>query len=178
MESQNYTNKQATSDDVDGFINIVTMLIEGEITSHKNLRAWLADRLNINGVESATGRADEAEQAEESEAVATSQNEADDVEQSIDLILEGMTEQGLYVLADTLVELRSLTSEGPEEIMRANDKLGRIIELVFRHSRSYREAFRLYTNRFDITGGGDPDDHISQLVDGLLNDEEMTAIEE
>lgn len=175
MQSQNYTKKQATSEDVDGFINILTLLLEGDITSPENLRTWLADKLNINSVETVTERADEAE---ESEDAVTSQNEADDIEQSIDLILEGITEQGLYVLADTLVELHNLTSEGPQGVMKANDKLGRIIELVFRHSRSYRQAFRLYTNRFDIMGGGDPDDHISQLVDGLLSDEEAAVIEE
>jgi hypothetical protein len=178
MQSQNYTKKQATSEDVDDFINILTSLLEDQITSPDSIRAWFAGKLDINSLETAPERTDDAEQAEEGKAVVASQDKADSTEQSIDLIAEGITEQGLYALADILVELRSLTSEGPEEVMKANDELGRIIEFVFRHSRSYRQALRLYANRFDIIGGGDPDDHISQLVDGLLSDEEAAVIEE
>lgn len=178
MQSQNCIKKQATPEDVDGFVNILTLLIEDNLTSSEDLRAWLADNLNISSVTTAEEHADDTQQAEESNTVARLRDETDDTAQSIDIILKGLTDQGLHVLADILVELQNLTSKGPLEVMKANNELGKLVELVFRHSRSYRQSLRLYANRFDIIGGGDPDDYISQLVDGLLSDEEMTTIEE
>jgi hypothetical protein len=74
--------------------------------------------------------------------------------------MKGITETGLYILANILVELREMISEGPEEAKKASDEIGRIL-----------------ISRFDIIGGGDPDEHISQLVDGLLKGEEATTTE-
>jgi hypothetical protein len=200
MESQKDNRKQATAEDVDGFINTLTILLEGDklsdntkeilretlcnvgntsskgdITRPENIRAWLAYALNIDSIK--TEHTEEGEQADESKAYVIFRDEAD-AQQSIDFIVKGITEEGLYILANILVELRDLTSEGSQEAKRASDELSRIIELVFRHSRSYRQALRLYTSRFDIVGGGDPDDHISQFVDGLLKGEAVTAAEQ
>ena len=198
MQAQNYNRKQATSEDVDSFINTLTMLLESnklsdstketlratlcnagntagedDIISPESIRAWLANALNINSTETATGHEDEAEQ----DVFAIFQDEAE-TRRCIDLILKGITEQGLYEFANILVKLHEMTGEGPEEAKKANDELGRIIELVFRHSRSYKQALRIYTNRFDLIGGGNPDDYINKLADRLLRGEEVTSIEE
>jgi len=192
MQAQNYNSKQATSGDIDGFVNTLTRLLEGnrlsdsiketlkqtlcnventaaegEITDPENIRAWLANALNI----------DETEQEEESEASVIFHDEAD-AQQSIELVVRGISRQGLNILADILIELRELTSAGPEETKKASEVIDQILELVFRHSESYRQAFKLFTHRFEIIGGGDPDDHLSQFVDRLLTGEEVTAIEE
>jgi hypothetical protein len=37
---------------------------------------------------------------------------------------------------------------------------------------------RVYTSRFDVVGGGNPDDHISHSVDVLLKGEDVMAIEQ
>src|SRR3954469_7940463 len=91
MESQNDNRKQATAEDVDGFINTLTVLLEGDklsdstkeilretlcnvgntsgegdITSPENIRAWLAYALNIDSMDAATEHADEDKQAGES----------------------------------------------------------------------------------------------------------------
>jgi hypothetical protein len=87
-------------------------------------------------------------------------------------------EKGLCDLADILVKLREMIGEGPEEATKASEEIGRLLELVFRHSRSYKQALGLYANRFDIVGGGDPDEHVSQLVDVLLKGEELKALEQ
>ncbi len=198
METQNDIRKQVTSEDVDGFINTLTLLLAGnrlpdstketlretfcnvantqvvgDISSPESIRAWLAKALNIDRAEMAT----EHENEDESKAFVIYPDEAE-AQHAIDLIMKGITEQGLYILANILVELRKMTSEGPEEAKKASEDIGRILELVFRHSRSYHQALRLYANRFDIIGGGDPDEHISQLVDGLLKGEEVTAAEQ
>jgi hypothetical protein len=199
MQAQNYNRKQATSEDVDRFITMLTMLLEGDrlsdstketliatlcnvgntsgegnINSPENIRAWLAYALNIDSTETATEQEDEIEQADESKTFVIYPDEAE-AQHAIEFIMKGITEQGLNVLANILVELREMIREGPEEAMKASDEIGRILELVFRYSRSYRQAFRLYACRFDIIGGGDPDEHISQLVDGLLKGEEVTV---
>ncbi len=150
---------------------------EGEITGSENVRAWLTNALNIDNAETAIEREDKAEQADKSKAFVISPDEAE-AQHAIEFIMKGITEQGLYILANILVELREMTSEGAEEAMKASDELGRILELVFRHSRSYRQTFRLYANRFDIIGGGDPDEHISLFVNGLLKGEKVTAAEQ
>ncbi|MGA9771415.1 MAG: hypothetical protein WBV94_20445 [Blastocatellia bacterium] len=198
MEAQNDIRKQATADDVDGFINTLTLLLEGnrisdstketlretlcnaantqgegDITNPENIRAWLANALNIDSA----GTATEHENDDESKGFVIYPDEAE-AQHAIGFIMKGITEEGLYILANILVELREMTSEGPEEAKKASDELGRIIELVFQHSRSYRQALRLYLNRFDIIGGGDPDEHISQLVDGLLRSEDVIAAEQ
>ena len=199
MKTENYDRKQATFGDIDGFINTLTMLLEcnrlsdstkeilkqllcnientsgeGGITSPENIRAWLAQALNLDNVQ--TAYEDEAEQ-EEGKPFVIFHDEAD-AQQSVDSIVKGITGQGLNLLADILVELRELTSAGPEESKKANKVIGHILELVFRRSKTYQQAFRLYTNRFDIIGGGDPDDHISQFAERLLTGEEVTPIEE
>lgn len=193
MQAQKDIRKQATSGDIDGFVNTLTKLLEGnklsdstketlkqalcnventadegENTSPENIRAWLAQALNIDN--------DEAEQDEDKASVIF--HDEADAQQSVDLIVKGITGEGLNILADILVELLDLTSAGPEETKKASEAIGRILELVFRHSRSYQQALRLYTNRFEIVGGGNPDDFISQLVDRLLEGEDVTAIEE
>ncbi len=193
MQAQKDIRKQATTGDIDGFVNILTRLLdgnklsdstkgtlkqalcnventadEGEITSPENIRAWLAQALNIDN--------DEAEQDEDKASVIF--HDEADAQQSVDLIVKGITEEGLNILVDILVELLDLTSAGPEETKKASEAIGRILEIVFRHSRSYQQALRLYTNRFEIIGGGNPDDFISQLVERLLTGEEVTAIEE
>lgn len=191
MEAQNYNRKQATADDVDGFINTLTLLLkgdrlsdntkehlrqmlcntentasEGETASPENIRSWLANVLN-----------DEAKQADEDNAFVIFQDEGE-TQRAIDSILRRITEQGLHDLATILVKLRDLTGEGSEESKKASDEISRILELVFRHSPSYKQALRLYANRFDLIGGGDPDEHISQLVDRLLKSEEITIAEQ
>jgi hypothetical protein len=200
MQPQNYNRKQATSGDIDGFISTLTKLLEGdrlsdstketfkqvlcnlentadegEITSPENIRAWLAHALNTDNVQ--TAYEDKAEQEEEGKPFVIFHDEAD-AQQSVDSIAKGITCQGLNILADILIELRELTSAGPEESKKASEVIGYILELVFRRSKTYQQAFRLYTNRFDIIGGGDPDDHLSQFVDRLLTGEEVTAIEQ
>src|ERR1044072_6252008 len=162
MESQNDNRKQATSEDVDGFINTLTILLEGDklsdstkeilretlcnvgntsgegdITRPENIRAWLAYALNIDSIEAE--QRDKGDQADESKAYVIFRDEAD-AQQSIDFIVKGITEEGLYNLTSILIELRDLTSEGPQEAKSASDELSRIIELVFRHSRSYKQA--------------------------------------
>lgn len=191
MQAQNYNRKQAISEDVDGFINTLTKLLEGdrlsdstkeplrqmlcnagntssegEITSPEGIRAWLASVLN-----------DEAEQTNEEDSFVIFQDGAE-TQQAIDSILRSITQQGLHDLADLLVKLVELIGEGPEGARKAGDEISRILEIVFRYSRSYRQALRLYASRFDIIGGGDPDEHISQLVDGLLEGKEVAATEE
>jgi len=198
MESQNYNRKQATLDDVDSFINTLTLLLEGDrlsastketikqalcnvgdtagegdTSSPENIRAWLAQALNIDGMEAVY--TDEG--ADKEDAFVIFQNEVE-TQRSIDCILQGITQQGLYDLANILVKLREMTDEGLGESKKASDEIARIIELVFRHSRSYKQALRIYANRFDLIGGGDPDDYISELADRLLKGEDMTAIEE
>jgi hypothetical protein len=192
MKTETYNRKQATSEDIDGFTNTLTLLLEGnklsdstketliatlcnvgntsgegEITNPENIRVWLANALNIDSAETTTEQEEEIEQADENRVFVIYPDEAE-AQHAIDFIMKGITERGLYILANILVELREMIREGPEEAMKASDEIGRILELVFRHSRSYRQALRLYANRFDIIGGGDPDEHISQLVNGLL----------
>jgi hypothetical protein len=201
MKPQFDFSKQATSVDVEGFINTLTLLLEGnklsdrtketlremlcnagntvgegEITGPESIRGWLVEALNIDNVGTAIEREDEAEQSDKSKAFVIFPDEAE-AHHAIEFIMKGITEPGLYILANILVKLREMTSDGPEEAMKASEEIGRIIELVFKHSRSYRQALRLYASRFDIIGGGDPDEHISQLVDGLLKGEEMTVVE-
>jgi hypothetical protein len=200
MKAQNDIRKQATTADVEGFINTLTLLLEGDrlsdstketlratlcnaantagegdTSSPENIRVWLADALNIDAMGAAYK--DEDEHSDEEDAFVIFQDEAES-RRSIDCILQGITQQGLYDLANILVKLRELTDEGPQESKKASAEIGRILELVFRHSRSYRQALRLYTNRFDIIGGGDPDEHISHLVDGLLEREEVITVEQ
>ena len=189
MKPQFDFRKQATSADVEGFINTLTLLLEGnrlsdstkeilkqtlcnaentaskgEVTNPENIRAWLASVL-----------ADEAKHADEEDAFVIFQDEAE-TQQAINLILKRITEDGLEVLATILVNLREMTGEGPEEAKKASDEIGRILELVFRHSRSYKQAFRIYTNRHNLIGGGNPDDYINELADRLLKGEEVTAL--
>jgi hypothetical protein len=201
MKPQNDFRKQATSEDVEGFINTLTLLLEcdrlsdstketlratlcnagntvgeGNSTQPENIRAWLAQALNIGSAETATEHEDEAEQTDRGKAFLIFPDEAE-AQHAIEFIMKGITESGLYILANILVELREMTSQGSKEARRASDEIGRIIELVFRHSRSYRQALRLYANRFDIIGGGDPDDYISELADRLLKREDVIAVE-
>jgi ferritin-like protein len=190
MKTSNDDAKQVTSADVEGFINMLTLLLEGnrlsdstkeplrqmlcntentagegKITSPENIRAWLANVLN-----------DEAIQADEDNAFVTFQDKAE-TQRAVDSILRRITEQGLHDLANILVKLRELTGESSDKSKKASEEIDRILELVFRHSRSYHQALRLYANRFDITGGGDPDDHINDLADRLLKGEEVTDVE-
>ena len=196
MKPQFDFRKQATTADVEGFINTLTLLLEGnrlsdstketlkvtlcnventrsggEITTPESIRAWLAQALNIDGLE--TAYKDEGED----DAFVIFQDEAE-TQRAINLILKGITEHGLEDLATILVNLREMTGEGPEEAKKASDEIGRILELVFRHSRSYKQALRIYTNRHNLIGGGNPDDYINELADRLLKDEKVTVIEE
>ena len=116
MQAQKDIRKQATSGDIDGFVNTLTMLLEGdklsdstkeklkqilcnventadegEITSPENIRAWLAQALNIDNVQ--TIYEDEAEQ-EEGKPFVIFHDEAD-AQQSVDSIVKGITGQGL-----------------------------------------------------------------------------------
>jgi len=191
MKPQFDFRKQVTSADVEGFINTLTRLLEGnklsdstkeilkqtlcnaantasegEVTNPENIRAWLASVL-----------ADEAKHADEEDAFVIFQDEAE-TQRAINLILKGITEDGLENLATILVNLREMTGEGPEEAKKASDEIGRILELVFRHSRSYKQAFRIYTNRHNLIGGGNPDDYINELADRLLKGEDIMAFEE
>ncbi len=189
MKPQFDFRKQATSADVEGFINTLTRLLEGnrlsdsaketlkqtlcnaentasegEITTPENIRTWLASVLD-----------DEAKHADEEDAFVIFQDEAE-TQRAINLILKRITEDGLEVLATILVNLREMTGEGPEEAKKASDEIGRILELVFRHSRSYKQALRIYTNRHNLIGGGNPDDYINELADRLLKGEEVMAL--
>ena len=191
MKPQFDFRKQATSADVEGFINTLTRLFEGnrlsdstkeilkqtlcniantasegEVTNPENIRAWLASVL-----------AYEAKHADEEDAFVIFQDEAE-TQRAINLILKGITEDGLENLATILVNLREMTGEGPEEAKKASDEIGRILELVFRHSRSYKQALRIYTNRHNLIGGGNPDDYINELADRLLKGEDIMAFEE
>jgi hypothetical protein len=191
MKPQFDFSKQATSADVEGFINTLTLLLEGnrlsdstkeilkqtlcnaentasegEVTNPENIRAWLASVLN-----------DEGKRVDEEDAFLIFQDEAE-TQRAINLILKRITEDGLENLATILVNLREMTGEGPEEAKKASDEIGRILELVFRHSRSYKQALRIYTNRHNLIGGGSPDDYINELADRLLKGEAMTAFEE
>lgn len=178
MQTQNDDRKQATSGDIDGFINILTKMLESnilsdngketlkqalcnladttgeeDITDPQNMRAWLIDLLDL----------DEAEQPEEGRPFVIFHDE-EDAQQSIDLIVGRTTKHGLGTLADILIQLDELTSGGPEEIKKANKAIWIMLEMVFRRSTSYWQAFRLYKRRFDIAGGGDPDKHLTQFV--------------
>ncbi len=182
--------KQATTEDVEGFINTLTLLLEGdrlsdstketikqvlcnagnttdegEITNPDSIRAWLAHALNIDGLEAA----DKSEDTTDKDDLVTFQDEAETQGAgTISLTLKGVTEEGLCDLADILVKLREMIGEGPDKAKKAGDEVGRLLELVFRQSRSYRQAFRIYANRNVLIGGGNPDDYISELADSLL----------
>ncbi len=198
MKPQNDFRKQATAADVEGFTNTLTRLLEsnrlsdstkeilkqtlcnaantadeGEITNPENIRAWLANALNLDDIKAA----DKNQDATDEDAFVIYQDEAE-TQRALNLILKGITDEGLYDLASILVKLRKLIGEGPEEAKKAGDEVGRILELVFRHSRSYKQALRIYANRFDLIGGGNPDDYISELADRLLKGEEVTATEQ
>ena len=196
MEAQNYNRKQATLADIDSFINTLPLLLEGDrlsdsakeslkqslcnvvntagegdTISPENIRAWLANALNIDDM--VTAYKDE----DEEDVFVIFQDEAE-TQRAINLILKGITEQGLEDLATILVNLREMTAEGLDEAKKASDEIGRILELVFRHSRSYKQALRIYTNRHNLIGGGNPNDYINELADRLLKREEVRAIEE
>lgn len=136
MKTSNDDERQAASADVEGFINTLTLLLEGnrlsdntkeplrqtlcnsgntvsegEITSPEGIRAWLASVLN-----------DEDEQADEEDAFVIFQDRAE-TQRAVDSILQRITEQGLHDLATTFVKLRELTGKESGEGIKASDEI-------------------------------------------------------
>src|SRR6185369_17543924 len=132
MEPQIDIRKQAASADVDGFINTLTLLLEGnklsdstketlkqmlcnaantagegDISGLKDIRDWLSNALNIASTETATA----PENEDGSKGFVIYPDEAE-TQHALGFIMKGISEDGLYILANILVRLRDMTSEG------------------------------------------------------------------
>jgi hypothetical protein len=78
-------------------------------------------------------------------------------------------------LANLLISLRGRLIEEPEGVEDARGELGRLIELLFRRSKAYHHALRLYSERGNIIGGQFPDELLEELVSRYLGNTVQTG---